>query len=849
MMDGVELLEPRWLLVVAVVPLIFVLRRATLTDLSRAQLVIQSMLRSLVVVGLALALARPARLTESTRVATVVLVDVSDSVSDAQLAEARRFVDTAAAITGDGSLQIVTFAEQPRVVTTIARHTGRGAGSDIEAAMQLAFGIYPTGFVPRLVIVSDGNQTTGDAAVTAYRAHELGIAVSWRTFAAGATREVRVVGLTAPDDVKVGQPFELTAEVWTTEPQTVTLALTQDGFANPLEPTKRVALREGKNLVKLKSDAKRAGATSFRVALAHVEHDTEAANNAAVTTAPVTGRPSVLYVEGGREPGAARYLETALRHENIDVSVRGVAGLPSARRELERFDLVIVSDLPPHLVGSAQLAALDQYVKNGGGMIMAAGEEASGGYGGTRLEDMLPIKFDGRQDREQPDIALVLVIDRSSSMVGDKIEAAKESARLTAGALSRRDRLAVVAFDDAAKILVPLQPASNRMQIDSEIARLTAGGGTSIFAGLAMAFDVLKGVDAKVKHVILLSDGEAPPDGIVDLVRDMRGSRITVSAVGVRGADRRLLEQIIEAGDGRIEMIDDLEALPRFFLNETRIVQRSPLVEDSVSVRVAKQVEAIEGTDVAHAPPLHGYVITTAKPTAETILVSERAEPILARWRYGAGTAVAWTSDVKNRWSADWIRWRGYPKLWAQVVRSAMRRKVYDSYDLRATVVDGRARVVVDAVDSGDQFVSALDTKLVVIDPATDKPIRELAMAQTAPGRYTADVRLDRYGSFLLKAVHQRNGKTVAESLGSVALSYPLEYLRTTPNLEPLQHAARVSGGTDQIEPAKLFDPGSSSVTYTEDLWPWVLFGVVILLVLDLYAKRVRLFGLRVPQQ
>jgi hypothetical protein len=150
------------------------------------------------------------------------------------------------------------------------------------------------------------------------------------------------------------------------------------------------------------------------------------------------------------------------------------------------------------------------------------------------------------------------------------------------------------------------------------------------------------------------------------------------------------------------------------------VAQKSQLVEDVIRARIVKRVEMIEGTGVESAPALRGYVTTKPKPTGEVILVSDLGEPLLARWRHGAGTSVAWTSDVKNRWSQDWIQWNSYPKFWAQIVRTTMRRKVYDSYDLFATVDDGRARVVVDAIDSADQFVNALDTTLQVVDPATN---------------------------------------------------------------------------------------------------------------------------------
>jgi len=852
----IELLDPRWLLLVAIVPYFFLLRIVSLTDLSVGQQVVQSTLRSLVIAGLAIALARPSWVTRDSRVATVVLVDVSDSVSDKQLDAARSYLADLAKAKGDGSLQVVAFAEKPAVVRAgskgfeIARHVGAGAGTDVQAAMQLAYGLYPDGYLPRMVVISDGNQTAGDIAIESYRAKELGVRVSWRTFDQDKTSEVRVIGLTLPDEVKVGQPFEVSAEVWSTEDQHVTLTLTQDEFPNPLDPTKSVDLREGKNLIKFKSEAKRAGATTFRLKLAHFEKDTEKQNNEAVMTTPVKGRPSVLYVEGGvlRDPSQAGYMQRALEHENIDVEVRGPRGIPANPKELEKFDLVLVSDVPAHFVGAGQMQALDSYVSSyGGGLIMAGGEDSfgSGGYQGTRIEQIMPVRFDSEKTRDQPDIALVLVIDRSGSMQGQKLDAAKESARVTAEVLEPNDMIAVVAFDSEAQVFVRPQRASNRMRISAEISRLQSGGGTNIYPGLREAFEILQGINAKVKHVIVLSDGEAPYDGIVDLVQDMRGARITVSCVGVAGADRNLLSIIADNGDGRLYMVEDLGNLPKIFMKETTEAQKSQLVEDLIHARIAKRVEAIEGTGVENAPALHGYVTTKPKPTSETILISDLGEPILARWRHGAGTVVAWTSDVKNRWSADWLRWGGYPKFWAQLVRTTMRRKVYDSYDLFAKVDDGRAEVVVDAIDPNDRFVNELDTTLQVIDPKTNKVTAEIPMDQSAAGRYVADFKVQRYGSFLLKAVHKRDGKTVAESMGSVALPYPLEYLKSTPDTEPLAHAATVTGGHDQAKPAEVWSAEGESVSYTQDLWPWVLLGVIVMFLLDLYARRVRLFGYR----
>src|SRR5207244_84945 len=142
-----------------------------------------------------------------------------------QLAAARSYAADLDTSKGSGSLQVITFAEKPRVVratgdgggfdpSKIARHTGAGAGTDVQAAMQLAYGLYPEGHLSRMVILSDGNQTSGDLAVEAYRARDMKVRVSWRTFGEDRVDEVRVVGLSVPDEIKTGQPFEVTAEVW-----------------------------------------------------------------------------------------------------------------------------------------------------------------------------------------------------------------------------------------------------------------------------------------------------------------------------------------------------------------------------------------------------------------------------------------------------------------------------------------------------------------------------------------------------------------------------------------------------------------------------------------------------------
>lgn len=856
----IELLRPGWLYLVCVAPYFWLVMGESLSDLSVLQQALSVTLRTVLVFGLALALCRPTTVSHNNRTASVLLVDVSESVSDKQLAAAQGYVDQAYADKKpDDKIFVVSFAGKPQLLRPkgssktpqALRHTHESKLTNVQAALQLAYGLYPPGYLPRAVVLSDGNQTTGDLVAEAYKAKQFGVKVSWNVFSRNRRKEIRAASLSFPGEIKVGAPFHLTAEIWSTHEEEVSVTLRQDDFPNPLEPRKKVKLQEGINRIRFKTEAKSSGFSNYKLTIQSPKGDAETANNVSVATVPVKGRPRVLFVEGAynRQPSAAKYLKRALEKENIDVEVRGPRGVPSSVKEMQRYDLLLLSDVPATFLGLRQVAALERYVRDfGGGFIMAGGQDSfgSGGYQGTRIERLLPVRFESEKEVRQPRIALVLVIDRSGSMNGAKIEMAKESARATAEVLQPSDLISVIAFDNRPATIVRLQKASNRLRIATDIARLQSGGGTSILPALVEAHETLASADAKVKHVILLTDGQASYDGIASECDSMRRDLITVSTVGIGEADYNLLRMISERGEGRQHKAKDATDLPKIFLQETQQVQKSSLVEDVVYAHIVKRVEIIEGTGVEKAPYLKGYVSTKPKKMSEVVLISDRGEPLLARWRVGLGQVVAWTSDVKNRWATQWLSWPSYGKFWAQVVRGTMRHKQHESYDLTATVFDGRARVMVDAFSADDRFVNNLETVLKVIDPRDNKVKRTVPMEQTAAGRYEADFPVTRYGAYILKAVHQRDGKTVAESVGSVALPYPAEFLRSTPNEELLRQTAIITGGLNKPAPAKVFAvEKGESVAYHKDLWPYVLLIVAGFFLFDVYLRRIRLFGYR----
>ncbi|RYG62990.1 VWA domain-containing protein, partial [bacterium] len=168
--------------------------------------------------------------------------------------------------------------------------------------------------------------------------------------------------------------------------------------------------------------------------------------------------------------------------------------LPESIRELERYDFVVVSDVPAEAVSLTQQEAIESYVRDLGGGFLFAGGEAGYGLGGwahTTVERILPVRMDSEKQRDEPQVAMALVIDRSGSMSGLPLEMAKAAARATADTLSGEDLLEVIAFDSQPTRIVRMTAAKHRARIQNDIARIQPGGGTEIFGALDAAYQSL----------------------------------------------------------------------------------------------------------------------------------------------------------------------------------------------------------------------------------------------------------------------------------------------------------------------------------------------------------------------
>ncbi len=835
---ALEVVEPGWLLLVLVLlPWVGLWFWRSLSDFSLAQRIASAVVRALILLLVTAALARVVLLRSNTQQFVLFLVDASQSVGQRATEEAETFVREALKQKGSHRAAIMFFAA--RAGDTMTEWPAREPlgeadqkDTDIEQALLTARARIPPGYVPRIVLLSDGRQTRGRARQAAA---SLGIPVDTLTLPGRDEPEVQVAAVSGPTQVPPEEPFYVDVEVTANRQMPATVRLYRNGLK---VAERRLTLKPGTERLRFRDRLNDEKFARYEAAV-RAEHDTFLDNNQLGTIVYSRGRPRVLIVEQRVDLG--RHLARALRRNGMNVEVRPPRGLPDTLAELLEFDAVVLSNVPATMLSTRQMEQLRTYVERfGGGLVMVGGDESFGlgGYYRTVLEQLLPVRCDIQRERDRPVTAMVLIIDKSGSMGGIKIEMAKEAARNAIELLGPRDLVGVIAFESEYFWIAELQSAANRAFLIDAVARLEAGGGTAMYPPMVAAYEQLSRTPAKVKHVILLTDGISAPGDFEGITTQMAAERITVSTVGVGpDHDAGLLQRIAELGRGRYYRTDDPTVLPQIFAKETAQATKSALNEEPTLIDVVRPSPMTEGIDFEAAPLLLGYVITRPKPTAEVVLTAGPGHPLLAYWRFGLGITVAFTSDVHSRWAAEWLQWPEFGAFWAQVLRFAMRQSEALGTSLSLHLDEQTVTVRMDALTTNGEFVNEADTELLVLAP--DGSSRQVDMVPKAPGRFEATFEASEPGSYQLR-VRQRLADGTERVLSRVLTrGYPEELRVGPPDQQLMQAIARLSGGRAGLRPEEAFRADGRTAQRPVALWPWLLAAAMVLLVLDVALRRI----------
>jgi len=844
-----SVIEPTelWLFVLTI-PLIGVLwlnRAELLRRLGWRRLWLLVVVRLLMLAALVLAMAglqlgRPVRAT-----ATVFLLDVSDSVAPSQRLAALDYIKQAVATADpDDRMAVVVFgaraqvervAEPPRPLDRI---DGLVAGSrtNIEDAIHLALAILPGGMHQRLVLLSDGGENVGQALNAARLAAAHGVPIDVVPLVSDRGPDELIAALNAPSTASVDQLIPLNIQIESEISGPATVQLLVDGQLRIEQP---VMLTSGLNQVSFTVPTGEPGFRQFEAYLM-APFDTQAANNRAVAFTFVSGPPRVLVLTVAVEQVAA--LIAAWRASGFDVTIQSPDQAPVRPLNLRVFDVVALVDTPASAVPTALQRALTTYVRDLGGGLLVIGGPQSFGAGGWRrspLEPLLPVSLDPPVPEERFDVALVLVIDRSGSMneVVDgfrtQLDLAREAAFQASRGLTQRDQLAIIAFDSLADTLLPLQRLPDLFTIEDALSRLTAGGGTNIRSGIAMAAESIATANARVKHVILLTDGVSETE-YADLVADLYMQGVTVSTVAIGRNTDPALERVARIGGGKYYAVQQATALPQIFLEETVRVANRDLIEEPFVPILALPTPWLR--DVGALPPLQGRNVVANRATGRMVLAAPDGSPLLATAQMGLGRVLAWASDLTGRWAIDWVSWDGFPRFAANLVNEVLPLSNDARLSLTATVIADQVEIDLTAQDAGGLPIKLNDIRSRISGLALE---RDLEFTQIAPGRYRAVTTIDQVGAYLIQvyATDQADQPLGNARIG-VTVNYAPEYGRNATNPGLLAELVALTGGQVDPPPAAIFAPTERTVY---EVWPvtipllWLALG---LLPIDVALRR-----------
>ena len=853
-MIPVEFMHP-WALALAPLAAFLVWQaRRTLAPLSTRRRRASLAARLILFFLLVLALSDPRWLGITREQSVAFLVDTSDSVRASAITAATKTAGklpprlTAALSARDpDASRWFAFAGSTRVVAGPAafkefdRRPLVPSRTDLASALRLAHASLPADRVRSIVVFTDGvtEPAAWDSLLASLAADD--IRVIPVTVTPPDDPEALVRALRAPARVRQREPFRISTDVTSNRAQPATLRVFRNGILVQSSPVK---LNVGSNHFEF-TQVIESDALAEYILRVEARDDTFADNNELTTLVRAEGEPRVLLITD--VPAQARYLSQALKQEGIRLDIRPARGAPLALGDLQNYALLILDNVSAVELGAPRLKLYASYVTDfGGGLLMLGGDQSFGlgGYHRTPIDEVLPLRSDFQADEEAPSLGLVLIIDKSGSMSGERIEMARAAAAGAVDLLTPKDYAGIVIFDNDASWAAEIQPVVDRHDFRRRIASIEADGGTNLSPAMDLAYRGLAPIPAKLKHVIILSDGQSEPGNILELASQMAQAGMTVSTVGLgEGIDVDMLTEIARRGNGRYYYTANSQDVPQILAKETVTAAKSALQEFPFAVRRARDAGFLAGIDFASAPFLYGYVRTELRPTAELWLATERGEPLLATWRHGLGRAGAFTSDARARWAAEWLRWDGYGRFWVQTVRHLMRTDAAAPFAVNVTPepgADGNGfRITLDAVDPAGDFVTNASGRVLVLDPTGES--RSLDFAPAGPGRFTvrvpAPARGNHHFDFRLDSTAFPDG--AVRAYAAAAPSFPDEYKLSPPDTALLDRiAAATHGVRDPADLAALLAADPRTARHEHPLWPWLTAAALLSFLIDVSLKR-----------
>lgn len=731
---------------------------------------------------------------------------------------------------------LITAGAEPALVSdpsgraTLSEASSAAAIGHGEAALELARAAIPGGQSGRILLGGDLAVRPADPAALALA----GIIVDHLPLAAAPAGEVTMRSLEVPPIVVAEEAVPLLGLIHAQSETPATLTIVLDG---EIIAEQDVHLAAGHNRVETQLPGIADGDNLVEIEIS-APGDTFVENNRVGRIVTARAARPIAVISPSAERGEA--FAAMLEEEGLEAEVLAPNRAPHYYSGFLEYGGVVLLNTPAISLTTRQQGLLrDAVSQHGLGLLILGGENTfgPGGYFETPLEEVSPLS--SRIPRDAPQIAMVFVLDRSGSMqqpvgTGNRLDVAKHATLSAMELLNPESDIGIVVFDGEARSILPIQKV-DIAAAEAALSQVDPGGGTSIFPGLEMAWEMLRDIEAPARHVVVMTDGLSQPGDWPSILGQMTGAGVTVSAVAIgQGSDRGTVETIAALGGGAAHVTTDFEALPSILSQEAMLFS-APVEEGLRQPEWRNRNVSFLRNLPAAMPPIEGFVLTTAKPEAQLAMVTQDSEgeeaPLMALWRYGNGQVMAFTSDAAGAWTRHWHQLDGFGRIWSDALRVFQPPTLPPGFNLLADG-DGEAlQIRLVALDENGDPRPGMDLRAIVEGPARgDSTIN---LREDDAGIYRADVALDAPGRYEITAADPDDPE------GGAALSYHHSYDVAYDFSRQSGAAAWLAEQTNgQVRTAsEAIAAGAGLQWRWQGLWQiWVVIGLTLFMI-DLFQR------------
>lgn len=741
----------------------------------------------------------------------------------------------------------VILTEMGGEIKSVSDAAVDSSATDIASALNFTADLFEEDVIKRIVLISDGKETSNDGSVGLINAIESlnnkGIAIDAIYLDNNIDEESREIQLSDVEFTKstyLGRASSASILVQSTYDTQATLELYKNG---DIHSQKAVNLTRGYNIVNFKLDTASEGENSYEIRVNGQEVDQSDLNNSYSFTQSVSGKIKVMLVTSNQAD--VERLEAIYGNSAEITPFVNTKNVPTTVEELCEYDEFVLSSIDIRNLNnvSAFVDSLHKAVFNFGKSLVTAGDLSLQNKTNDdlkMLEDMLPISY-GNNDNKPKLFTFVLDCSRSMQMAS-RLIMTKEAAIQLLDLIQPTDHIAIIAFSGDVTVMQAPIPASNKGALIEMIKNIEPSQGTFIGKSLSVANDLMKDLPYENKQVMLISDGMSyslEVDSPTVVAKTLRSNGIRVSTINPRSSEGASnLQSIASIGGGSYYEIQDEEKIKEFIYDEIADTITETVIEASTTVKIERpNDDLLQG--IGSIPNVMGYVYSKHKPTANTILSvkypnSDIYSPLYSYWDYGSGKVSCLTTSLTGKWAQLWNDTsNGFTFLSNVSSDITPDERIDYPYTISVSF---------DGIDASMEIVPATlnpyaTVEVTVTSPSGTSETRMLTFDST---KYFYDFKTSETGKYTID-IKYTNGDNVYLSSEIIDIPYPPEYnMFALYDSSSLFSAIRDRGTVHEGTVPEIINDEKRVATYTLSFVIPFLIAAITLYVIDVIIRKLK---------